>query len=86
MGKKLKGKDLLDIGFPNNKSIQTVFGHFNRYRKKKAKNDFWQQHHSLEGGYPTRVLVSNKKNCPRKSKNFKGKRQELKNDLRKQLE
>ncbi len=62
-----------------------VLEYHQQAQSEKAQEE-WQQHHSLERGNPTRVFTSHKKKCPRKSKNFKGKRQELKNDLRKQLE
>lgn len=40
MGKKLKGKDLIAIGFPQNNTVNVALGQLNRYRKKftKAQN------------------------------------------------
>ncbi|CAL2108031.1 tRNA-splicing ligase RtcB (3'-phosphate/5'-hydroxy nucleic acid ligase) [Tenacibaculum sp. 190524A02b] len=37
MGKKLKGKDLINLGFPKNNSINIALGQINRYRKKEKK-------------------------------------------------
>lgn len=37
MGKKLKGKDLIKLGFPKNNSINIALGQINRYRKKEKK-------------------------------------------------
>jgi len=37
MGKKLKGKDLIRLGFPQNNSINIALGQINRYRKKETK-------------------------------------------------
>lgn len=37
MGNKLKGKDLIKLGFPKNNSINIVIGQINRYRKKENK-------------------------------------------------
>ncbi|MGG8496406.1 RtcB family protein [Tenacibaculum sp. TC6] len=37
MGKKLKGKDLINIGFPQNNSINIALGQIHRYRKKEKK-------------------------------------------------
>ncbi len=37
MGKKLKGKDLIKAGFPQNNSINIALGQINRYRKKEKK-------------------------------------------------
>ncbi len=37
MGKKLKGKDLIKLGFPQNNSINIALGQINRYRKKEKK-------------------------------------------------
>ena len=38
MGKKLKGKDLINLGFPKNNSINIALGQINRYRKKEKKD------------------------------------------------
>lgn len=37
MGKKLKGKDLIGIGFPQNNTVNVALGQLNRYRKKFSK-------------------------------------------------
>lgn len=37
MGNKLKGKDLIKLGFPKNNSINIALGQINRYRKKEKK-------------------------------------------------
>ena len=37
MGKKLKGKDLINIGFPQNNTVNVALGQINRYRKKFTK-------------------------------------------------
>ncbi|WP_343605816.1 RtcB family protein [Fluviicola sp.] len=37
MGNKLKGKDLLKIGFPNDNSVNIALGLISRYKKKESK-------------------------------------------------
>lgn len=37
MGNKLKGKDLIKLGFPKNNSINIALGQINRYRKIEVK-------------------------------------------------
>jgi len=37
MGNKLKGKDLIKMGFPKNNSINIALGQINRYRKREKK-------------------------------------------------
>lgn len=37
MGKKLKGKDLIDIGYPQNNTVNVALGQINRYRRKFSK-------------------------------------------------
>ena len=37
MAKKLKGKDLIRLGFPKNNSINITLGQINRYQKKRKK-------------------------------------------------
>ena len=37
MGNKLKGKDLIKLGFPKNNSINIALGQINRYRKRVNK-------------------------------------------------
>lgn len=37
MGSKLKGKDLLKIGFPKDNTLNIAIGQINRYRKKESK-------------------------------------------------
>lgn len=37
MGKKLKGKDLIKLGFPQNNAVNIALGQINRYRKKETK-------------------------------------------------
>ena len=37
MGQKLKGKDLIKLGFPKNNSINIALGQINRYRKREKK-------------------------------------------------
>jgi tRNA-splicing ligase RtcB len=37
MGKKLKGKDLIKLGFPQNNSVNIALGQINRYKKKETK-------------------------------------------------
>ena len=37
MGNKLKGKDLIRLGFPKNNSINIALGLLNRYRKNEKK-------------------------------------------------
>ncbi len=43
MGKKLKGKDLIQLGFPTNNSINIALGQINRYRKKEKKERILQE-------------------------------------------
>lgn len=38
MGKKLKGKDLIQLGFPQNNSVNIALGQINRYRKEKKEH------------------------------------------------
>jgi len=38
MGKKLKGRDLIKLGFPKNNSINITLGQLNRYHKKRKKS------------------------------------------------
>ncbi len=37
MGNKLKGKDLIKLGFPKNNSVNIALGQINRYRKREKK-------------------------------------------------
>lgn len=37
MGKKLSGKDLIKLGFPQNNSVNIALGQISRYRKKETK-------------------------------------------------
>ncbi len=37
MGKKLKGKDLIKLGFPQDNTVNIVLGQLNRYKKKQTK-------------------------------------------------
>lgn len=37
MGKKLSGRDLIKLGFPQNNSVNIALGQINRYRKKETK-------------------------------------------------
>lgn len=37
MGNKIKGKDLIKLGFPNNNTINIAMGHLSRYGKKSTK-------------------------------------------------
>ena len=37
MGKKLSGKDLINLGFPKNNSINITLGQINRYQKREKK-------------------------------------------------
>ncbi len=37
MGNKLKGKDLIKLGFPKNNAINIALAQINRYRKKDKK-------------------------------------------------
>jgi len=37
MGKKLSGRDLIKLGFPQNNSINVTLGQINRYQKRKKK-------------------------------------------------
>ena len=37
MGNKLRGKDLIKLGFPKNNSINIALGQINRYRKREKK-------------------------------------------------
>lgn len=37
MGKKLKGKDLINIGYPQNNTVNVALGQINRFRKKFSK-------------------------------------------------
>ncbi|QKX03884.1 RtcB family protein [Aquimarina sp. TRL1] len=43
MGKKLRGKDLIKLGFPKNNSINVALGQINRYYKKKKKEQILQE-------------------------------------------
>ncbi|MCH2234978.1 MAG: RtcB family protein [Crocinitomicaceae bacterium] len=38
MGKKLKGKDLINIGFPKNNTVNIALGQIHRYRKREKKD------------------------------------------------
>ncbi len=37
MGKRLKGRDLIQLGFPQNNTINIALGQLNRYKKKEKK-------------------------------------------------
>ncbi len=37
MGKKIKGKDLIELGFPQNNAMNIALGQISRYRKKEKK-------------------------------------------------
>lgn len=39
MGRKLSGKDFIQIGFPQNNTINIALGQVNRYKKKETKNN-----------------------------------------------
>jgi len=43
MGKKLKGKDLIKIGFPKNNTINIALGQINRYRKREKKEKILEE-------------------------------------------
>lgn len=43
MGKKLKGKDLIQLGFPQNNSVNIALGQINRYRKKEKKEHILEE-------------------------------------------
>ena len=38
MGNKIKGKDLLKIGFPNDNSVNIALGLISRYKKRETKD------------------------------------------------
>jgi tRNA-splicing ligase RtcB (3'-phosphate/5'-hydroxy nucleic acid ligase) len=37
MGKKINGKDLIKIGFPQNNTMNIALGQISRYRKKEKR-------------------------------------------------
>ncbi len=43
MGNKLKGRDLIKLGFPKNNSINIALGQINRYRKREKKERILQE-------------------------------------------
>lgn len=43
MGNKLRGKDLIKLGFPKNNSINIALGQINRYRKREKKERILQE-------------------------------------------
>ena len=43
MGKKLKGKDLIKLGFPKNNSINIALGQINRYKKREKKEHILEE-------------------------------------------
>jgi tRNA-splicing ligase RtcB len=43
MGSKIRGKDLLKIGFPKNNSLNIALGQINRYRKREKKETILEE-------------------------------------------
>jgi tRNA-splicing ligase RtcB (3'-phosphate/5'-hydroxy nucleic acid ligase) len=43
MGSKISGKDLIQLGFPQNNSINIALGYINRYKKKEKKDSVLAQ-------------------------------------------
>lgn len=66
------------------KRLQDKVANFN-LEKEQIKNQ-WQNHQQLERGNPVRVFKGSDFKSVKKNKSFKNKRNQLKNDLRKQLE
>ena len=64
---------------------EKIAAHNTNQLKEAVKNE-WENHLSLERGNPTRVFTGSDFKQKRKEKSFKTKRNQLKNELRKQIE
>ncbi|MCL4155751.1 UNVERIFIED_CONTAM: hypothetical protein GTU68_054150, partial [Idotea baltica] len=68
------------------KRLQEKVAEFNEAKLKEQIKNQWQNHQQLERGNPVRVFKGSDFKSVKKKKSFKNKRNQLKNDLRKQLE
>ncbi|MEO9571846.1 MAG: peptide chain release factor H [Polaribacter sp.] len=68
------------------KRLQEKVINFNVDQAKEQLKNQWENHQKLERGNPIRVFTGSDFKQIKKSKSFKNKRNQLKNDLRKQLE
>lgn len=68
------------------KRLQDKVANFNLEKEKEQIKNQWQNHQQLERGNPVRVFKGSDFKSVKKNKSFKNKRNQLKNDLRKQLE
>jgi peptide chain release factor len=64
---------------------EKIAAHNTNQLKEVVKNE-WENHLSLERGNPTRIFTGSDFKQKRKEKSFKTKRNQLKNELRKQIE
>lgn len=68
------------------KRLQEKVANFNLEKEKEQIKNQWQNHQQLERGNPVRVFKGSDFKSVKKKKSFKNNRNQLKNDLRKQLE
>lgn len=68
------------------KRLQEKVAEFNKNQLKELIKNEWENHQQLERGNPVRIFKGSDFKSIQKSKSFKNKRNQLKNDLRKQLE
>lgn len=66
--------------------LQEKVANFNLEKEKEQIKNQWENHQEFERGNPIRVFTGSDFEQIRKEKSFKSKRNQLKNDLRKQLE
>ncbi|QTE22477.1 peptide chain release factor H [Polaribacter cellanae] len=66
--------------------LQQKIAEFNSIQQKEQLKNQWENHQEIERGNPVRVFKGTDFKAVKKEKSFKNKRNELKNDLRKQLE
>ncbi len=68
------------------KRLQEKVAEFNKDQLKELIKNEWENHQQLERGNPIRIFKGSDFKQIKKQKSFKNKRNQLKNDLRKQLE
>jgi peptide chain release factor len=68
------------------KRLQEKVNNFNVEQLQEQIKNQWENHQKLERGNPVRVFKGTDFKTVKKDKSFKSKRNQLKNDLRKQLE
>jgi len=66
--------------------LQEKVANFNIEKQQEHIKNQWQNHQELERGNPIRIFIGSDFKSIQKNKSFKKKRNQLKNDLRKQLE